>query len=1119
MQIWLQGSDFDVDKVTLMGSAFTDAGKYVKWSRYMIDDSIEALNITSKLKFPTGKDTVVIPKVVGASELQYAPGESVNSNLYSRRQNIYSQNKDLTKYEVLFNEHNKLSLKKEDGSYDLDKLELLVEMINTFNTQIEGDPNSQLLKNIITVVNNHNHTDFGKYKDEALSNLVQHVGTRISKSIINAVASQQGTDDVSEPLKRLADLSPFGTKDYQDRYGNAAAKIKQLITNQTGKSGIAITASVGIKSFFAITQYFNMKLAQAKTPQEVLKYMFDVEVDGQHYRTLANINIDEGILREWETSNNNELREMARSVRQNDQIDADTTISGIMTLAVDNAKELKLAKLNASNEILGLYLYGVSIGVPFEKLVSIFTSNVADVLNQNIRGNAFEGQDDVRLGSAINNLKRGPFIKKEIVEKETSKINKAKILFDDGMKYSSIADMILGEDGFIAQAATKYPQKGKNYLLNRRTFIINKLTDLKSKLANLYKDGNEFDRRLVNRTYTYIDQIYRMYSSGEIEKTNQILKDIETLYGGKTEYATLKNLILNQGVRVLENEQLSWLNDFSNVIRVKTGGNNTTEVNAFKDANGGSALIDILKYTSDPEYKRLAIEAYDSVKHTVNILEVIDTLPHFREYLKGYGASIIAKMNSVKYQAKSKLQDMLFTTYKLKNKVDKQKMLKRLDNFLTSVLYNQFLKSQNVPAVQIQEGTTIIDEYGNSKVLDAPIYLQLGTDLGNVNFKLWVENTVLPDLQKRFVKNSFINEMIPKRYKNTQFENLIRSITLPIDMIPKSDSDISRLKRYIYDFNNLTKSYRKSGLTVQEIFYLYNMITYQNRNNTKALTPITDTLYTQNNSIASKAQEFISMFDAESSLIHKNVDLNESDISNFFTKEELLQAVAPTTREVDFKKFEGPYLRMFNYKELQWELLKRKKTDEETEQETKYRSEEDLDDYGDNDGMNDFGENEERVGDEDAELNTEGFGEEQDENQQNKNDGVKITDLFDSVYKFNQLGVESRINNILGKLPTVYENYQEYLMTDSEGVQIDKDMYATVNTINEGNKTRYTVTINLENEGEVQTFNVEPRTMTKILYDREGDTVNRNKVTVIDRLDLDVKINEKIRELLNIDCK
>jgi len=52
-----------------------------------------------------------------------------------------------------------------------------------------------------------------------------------------------------------------------------------------------------------------------------------------------------------------------------------------MTLAVDNAKLLTLAKLNASTDILGLYLYGVSIGVPFENLVRIFTSNVADVLN------------------------------------------------------------------------------------------------------------------------------------------------------------------------------------------------------------------------------------------------------------------------------------------------------------------------------------------------------------------------------------------------------------------------------------------------------------------------------------------------------------------------------------------------------------------------------------------------------------------------------------------------------------------------------------------------------------------------------------------------------------------
>ena len=92
-------------------------------------------------------------------------------------------------------------------------------------------------------------------------------------------------------------------------------------------------------------------------------------------------------------------------------------------------------------------------------------------------------------------------------------------------------------------------------------------------------------------------------------------------------------------------------------------------------------------------------------------------------------------------------------------------------------------------------------------------------------------------------------------------------------------------------------------------------------------------------------------------------------------------------------------------------------------------------------------------------------------------------------------------------------------MTDSVNVQLDSNTYATVNTIKEGNKNKYSVTINFENEGKVNTFNVEPRTTTKVLYDRENDTVTKKVVTVIDRLDLDVRVNEKIRELLNIDCK
>ena len=289
-------------------------------------------------------------------------------------------------------------------------------MINRFDTVLEGPKESKYRAYIQKVVNEHNHTEFrdSKFKDQALANLIQHVSTKISKSILNQVASQQGTDMVSEPLEDLAEQSPFGTKDYQSRYGNAAVKPMQITDNQTGKSGIAITASVGIKTFFAITQYFNIKLNNIKDPSEVARYLFDIQVDGKSYKTIANINIDESILKDWETNNNLDLQEMAKSIRQNDAVDADTTISGVMTLAVDNAKKLELKKLNASSEILGLYLYGIAIGIKFEDLVKIFTSNVADVLNENISGNVFNGQEDLRLGPAINKFLWGPNLSNKI---------------------------------------------------------------------------------------------------------------------------------------------------------------------------------------------------------------------------------------------------------------------------------------------------------------------------------------------------------------------------------------------------------------------------------------------------------------------------------------------------------------------------------------------------------------------------------------------------------------------------------------------------------------------------------------------------------------------------------
>ena len=66
-------------------------------------------------------------------------------------------------------------------------------------------------------------------------------------------------------------------------------------------------------------------------------------------------------------------------------------LSALLSLATDNAKELALDKLNASN-FLGMYIYGIAIGMNFQALADIISSKTGIVLNELMLSNAFSGE-------------------------------------------------------------------------------------------------------------------------------------------------------------------------------------------------------------------------------------------------------------------------------------------------------------------------------------------------------------------------------------------------------------------------------------------------------------------------------------------------------------------------------------------------------------------------------------------------------------------------------------------------------------------------------------------------------------------------------------------------------
>jgi len=54
-QIWLQGSDYDIDAVSLATYSIDHNGKLPVWSPYADFTSVEKLNTSLELPFPTGK--------------------------------------------------------------------------------------------------------------------------------------------------------------------------------------------------------------------------------------------------------------------------------------------------------------------------------------------------------------------------------------------------------------------------------------------------------------------------------------------------------------------------------------------------------------------------------------------------------------------------------------------------------------------------------------------------------------------------------------------------------------------------------------------------------------------------------------------------------------------------------------------------------------------------------------------------------------------------------------------------------------------------------------------------------------------------------------------------------
>lgn len=946
-QIWLQGSDFDVDKVTLLGSSFDRNGEYVGWSNFFDYGSIESLKLSETIPYPTG-DALKIESEPERNFEEPSPNGREAFNEYQNKLRGYNEARQrvLDKYNeikpyiaelVVGGANGELSLAVDNDQLppeeQLNKLRRLIEALKI----IEADNSTIYIpREVYDVPELRRRIDYFKKRvdehnlyiakhkyleEDAAKNVISSMVVQISSDPSNLIQSQSSVDDMTSPLKDIAGKSPYGSKDKRNAPGNSVIYSQVLVNNMTGKDVIAIAASHGMKCFYALTQYYNTVLSKGNTNQ-VNRLLFNQKVGSTEAHLLANAwirdpsrlnNVDNGV-----------VYQVLLSVMDNPK-DAALVLSAILSLATDNAKELALAKLNAGVDMVGLYLYGIMIGIDFKDISKILISKTAEVLGDMQKGNVFNHEEGYSmLSSVFRALDSNPPMPKGGLGVVKSSDDKTLLyylkVFSGSPDDANISEIKSNMIDFL----NKYSEEE----------IINRFYNLKDRVLGYGADGNLLftSKRIAIAKYldsleTFVRNKIKIRRDVRFDGTSPY-QDLKTLFYGYSELRRLNGMLgLNQGIKVLLNDKLSFIRSVENIINdryVELSSDKDTFEAKYKDMFEGFAqylrsteeyykgeyTISLDKFCFDERYRNAIINFYDRIKHTFNIFDVVWTVPHYQQYL--IDSVVDEKGNSIasKFRTIRRALDEVLVEYNATSAKEKKGYTRAVTNFIDTILTNSWLKTRE-PLVT--EDSALI----------------LGTREGNIAFKKWMEEVVIPNLKsgnlgagnRAVLHNKFIDDINPVNIDRTTTKQPMSVYILPVNMLTKSASEQNLLEGYKIDFNNLRyrSYYVKSGNVTHEypitdLFFYYNLINYKNSTNQNSLTPLYEAMNRSGEvTILKDYNRFISEFDSNSDIM-EDVD---------YTKEDLLKAVAPVVSEFTANRKRLPYFYSYDEDGMTFRLKQR----------------------------------------------------------------------------------------------------------------------------------------------------------------------------------------------------
>jgi len=709
----------------------------------------------------------------------------------------------------------------EGSDYDADKAFLM-----TFDVTKDG----------VVDLGEDNSNDF--YGDQLRNRVVSRI-LDITMGLKNQLIAQVPINMKAQ--QEAAASSTLGRAELHLNSDNPAAKFMMQVQNMVGKEVIGISA-VSLKAFFALSFYYNTlinDLAQAclmdpnsyeggQAIYDAFRKLLINNPITNETTSLSNINFDKvldiiendsrfdnvryfnsnivigdtinnthSLLNEWRSIGSDlstgtfnlrqAILDLKTRVNREDTALAD---SGLISAATDNAKELILAKINATPDLVDIYTYLLSIGTPFNVISSIMTSKAFNDINLIGQQNIF---DESTRGFKTKNL-IGFYVGEEIPNFLKYTLQLGYIPSND-----QIDGMIKNFNDEI-KTLSEGSNEHKDYFIQQRRNKINllELIRFRNDSWNSLSPDEQYKVHAIRNILPAVDE---MSSFGRILGINQ---------GQPTKIYELSNM-----KKLIPNFVDNLLPEF-----------------------------DFDQFLINPEKQQEYIQQYETVKKSYNILDAMMKVPHFAEMLKTlYYSEKAVRLYSAKANTLLNIKEELENNIEYRNqriankKEDPGKIslsqadFKSLDRYINDRIIMGFLTNSGF-YIKVPSGTPIYESYANSPTGSAkPLWrdtsfshIYLYDDLDIASFKWIMDKKIIKELKHKYQGNAFFDNLRPLADPD-RTEDVVTGWRLSLQMM---DIDSSPNTQILYSqiLNGLDEVANNTeyGQTIGDLFYIYNLI-------------------------------------------------------------------------------------------------------------------------------------------------------------------------------------------------------------------------------------------------------------------------------------------------------